>query len=410
MDQLLAEASRHWLAYASMPVIAAVIGYLTKRVAIAMMYQPVEFVGIPGTPIGWQGVLPRNAMRMSTIAMDLLLGELVDPKEIFSRIDPERVSREVAAPLHAAVDEITRDVLAQYEPRLWEVLPARARWALLARVQAAVPEAVRMLVEDIRCDIENVIDVRAMAVSACVRDKTLLARLIRRIADPEMRFIARSGICFGFLIGIVQMITWAATKQPLVLPVFGLCVGWLTDWLALKMIFLPRTPLRLAGPLVLQGKFQRRREQVARDYGALVADEVLTVEHVVEAALSGPRSDRLLAMIERQVELTVEAQAGLAKPLVALGLGPARYRAMRRAAAAKALARVPEAAGHVEGYARRALDVRGSIVRGMRALSPLQYERLLRPAFRQDEWKLIAVGAIIGFGVGVLQTLLVLHL
>jgi hypothetical protein len=83
---------------------------------------------------------------------------------------------------------------------------------------------------------------------------------------------------------------------------------------------------------------------------------------------------------------------------------------MRRAAAAKALARVPEALGHVEGYARRALDVRGSIVRGMRALSPLQYERLLRPAFRQDEWKLIAVGAIIGFGVGELQTLLVLHL
>jgi uncharacterized membrane protein YheB (UPF0754 family) len=321
---LLAEASRHWLAYASMPVIAAVIGYLTKRVAIAMMYHPVEFVGIPGTRIGWQGVLPRNAMRMSTIAMDLLLGELIDPKDVFSRIDPERVSREVSAPLYDAVDEITRDVLAQYEPRLWEVLPARAQWALLERVRAALPDAVRMLTEEIRCDIEDVVDVRAMAISACVRDKSLLARLVRRIADPEMRFIARSGICFGFLIGLVQMITWATTKQPLVLPVYGLCVGWLTDWLALKMIFLPRTPLRLAGPLVLQGKFQRRRDEVARDYGALIADEVLTVDHVVEAALNGPRSDRLLAMIERQVELAVEAQMGMAKPLVALGLGPAR--------------------------------------------------------------------------------------
>jgi uncharacterized membrane protein YheB (UPF0754 family) len=393
-----------------MPLIAAVIGYLTKRVAIAMMYHPVQFAGIPGTPIGWQGVLPRNATRMSTIAMDLLLGELIDPKEIFSRIDPERVSREMAGPLHAAVEEIARDVLERYEPHLWDVLPEQARRALLERLRARVPEAARMLLEEIRCDIENVIDVRAMAISACVRDKALLGRLIGRIAAPEMRFIARSGTWFGFLIGLVQMITWALTKQPLVLPAFGLCIGWLTDWLALKMIFLPRAPLRLAGPLVLQGKFQRRRTEVARDYAALIAEEVLTVERVLEAALSGPRSDRLLAMIQRQVELTVDAQVGAAKPLVALGLGPARLHAMKRAAAAKAIARVPETLGGVEGYARRALDVRGSIVRGIRALSPLQYEQLLRPAFRQDEWKLIAVGALIGCGVGELQTLLVLHL
>jgi hypothetical protein len=36
-----------WAIYASMPVIAAVIGYLTKRVAVEMMFGPVEFRGIP---------------------------------------------------------------------------------------------------------------------------------------------------------------------------------------------------------------------------------------------------------------------------------------------------------------------------------------------------------------------------
>ncbi len=410
MSALLAEVSRHWLLYASMPLVAAAIGYLTKRVAIAMMYHPVEFAGIPGTRIGWQGILPRNANRMSTIAMDLLLGELIDPKEIFSRIDPERISREMAGPLHAAVEGIATDVLERYEPHLWELLPERAQRALLERLQAAAPEAVRMLAEDIRCDIESVLDVRAMAISACVRDKSLLTRLTREIAEPEMRFIARSGVYFGALIGLVQVVTWAATRQPLALPAFGLCVGWLTDWLALKMIFRPRAPLRLGGRLVLQGKFQRRREQVARDYGALIADEVLTVDNVVQAALTGPRSDRLLAMIERQVGSAVNATAGLTTPLVTVGLGAGRRRAMEHTAAREALRHVPETLGAVEGYARRALDVRGSIVRGIRALSALEYEQLLRPAFRQDEWKLIAVGALIGFGVGELQTLLVLHL
>ena len=35
----------HWPVYVSMPVIAAVIGYLTKRAAIEMMFRPLDFVG-----------------------------------------------------------------------------------------------------------------------------------------------------------------------------------------------------------------------------------------------------------------------------------------------------------------------------------------------------------------------------
>jgi hypothetical protein len=42
----------------------------------------------------------------------------------------------------------------------------------------------------------------------------------------------------------------------------------------------------------------------------------------------------------------------------------------------------------------------------MLKLTSVEYEGLLRPAFRQDEWKLIAVGGIIGFLVGELQVLL----
>jgi hypothetical protein len=42
-------------------------------------------------------------------------------------------------------------------------------------------------------------------------------------------------------------------------------------------------------------------------------------------------------------------------------------------------------------------------------MSQDEFEQLLRPAFQQDEWKLIAVGAILGFVVGELQVQLVEH-
>lgn len=45
----------------------------------------------------------------------------------------------------------------------------------------------------------------------------------------------------------------------------------------------------------------------------------------------------------------------------------------------------------------------------MRELTPAEFESLLRPAFQQDEWILIAVGAALGFLVGELQVFLMLH-
>jgi uncharacterized membrane protein YheB (UPF0754 family) len=129
----------------------------------------------------------------------------------------------------------------------------------------------------------------------------------------------------------------------------------------------------------------------------------------MEAVLTGPRADRLFALITREVQRTIDAQTSIAKPLVALTMGGRQYQEMKRAAAEKAIAYLPETVKHVESYATGALDVRNTIVEKMQQLTPIEFEGILRPAFKQDEWKLIAVGAVIGGLVGELQVLLLLH-
>lgn len=69
--------------------------------------------------------------------------------------------------------------------------------------------------------------------------------------------------------------------------------------------------------------------------------------------------------------------------------------------------RLPAAMAHVEGYATDAMDIRNTLMTKMAQLSAKQFERLLRPAFEQDEWILIATGAVLGFAVGELQILIV---
>ncbi|GAA1019438.1 DUF445 family protein [Amycolatopsis albidoflavus] len=399
--------AEHWPVYVSMPFIAALIGYVTKRVAIEMMFRPLEFVGLRPF-LGWQGVLPANAERMATTATEMLTTNLVDPREIFARLDPAQVAKEIEQPLLRVVEDVTREVMETYQPRLWEMLPSGAQQLLLKRVQAEAPRAITKIMREISQNIEDVLDLKHMVVTNLVRDKALLNRLIRDISRPEMRFIARSGIWFGFILGCVQLLVWALTKSPIVLPLFGLAIGWLTDWLALKMIFLPREPKRFFGFYNWQGVFQKRRDEVAADYGDMIAREIITVPNLLEAVLRGPKADRLFSLISREVQKTIDAQASVVKPFVAIAVGTKRFQEMKQVAAAKAAERVPDTIRHAETYAINALDVRNTIVDRMRRLSPLEFEQLLRPAFRQDEWKLIAVGAVIGGLVGELQALLLL--
>jgi uncharacterized membrane protein YheB (UPF0754 family) len=406
MDVVLNDLALHWPLYAAMPFIAALIGYVTKRVAIEMMFRPLEFVGIPPL-LGWQGVVPKHGGRMAAVATELLTANLLDLNEVFGRIDPVIITSELEQPLLRAVDHIAREVLAEHHPRLWEVLPTLAQEMLIKQVQAAAPRLVRDFLDDVRENLDEVLDVQHMTVQRLTRDKALLVRLIRETSRPEMAFIARMGIYFGFSLGVVQTVVWALTREPWVLPIFGGVIGLFTDWLAIKLIFVPREPVRI-GRVILQGKFQRRRAEVARQYGELIATEVLTVQNLLDAVLRGPRADRLAALVEHLVSEAVDEQAAFAKPVVALAVGGPRLRQMKHAAARKALEQLPDTARYAEGYLTEAMDVAKVIEQRMLALTPLEFEGLLRPAFRQDEWKLVAVGGAIGFLVGELQVLLML--
>ena len=392
----------HWQVYLSMPVIAAVIGYLTKRAAIEMMFRPLDFVGVPPY-LGWQGVIPRNSERMIKVAADLLTSKLVDPREIFQRLDPARLAKELELPLLVAADEITRDVLTRQG--LWQTLPPLGQELVIKRVQAGIPDLVARIMADLAGNIHEVLNIKDVAVDALHRDKRLLLKLIRDISRPEMAFIARCGVYFGLVLGLVQTVVWALTKAPLVMPLFGAAIGWFTDWLAIKLVFFPRERRKILGLFPLQGVFQRRRDEVAKQYATVVANDVMTVPNLVAAILNGPQADRLQKMIRETVETTIEDQASLARPI----LGTTRFTALKETAATQAIRYLPTTMLTAERYATEALDIRDTIATKMRRLTRVEYEGLLRPAFRQDEWKLIAVGAAIGALIGELQVLLLLH-
>jgi uncharacterized membrane protein YheB (UPF0754 family) len=397
-----------WYVYVSMPLISALIGYLTKLVAIEMIFRPVEFVGIRPF-LGWQGMVPRRAAKMAAIAVDSVMGNLLAPEELIDRLDPDELVKELAAPLRVSIEEITDLVMSEFNPELWQVTPDVVRNLLVSRLEQQVPATTRRLMSQIRDNLDQLLDIRHMVVINLVRDKPLLNVLMRDLSAKALKFMARAGAIFGLYIGVVQVTVYIITGSHLVLPIFGLITGGATDWIALHMIFRPAGPdQRLFGILPWRGIFHKLRDEVTRDYAALIARNILTPRAVMESLLTGPSSDKLFLLIEKEIKRTIDEQTGPALPLVTVAVGRRNYSQIRQRIAERVLEHLPRHTEYIEAYAGEALDLETLAAERMSLMSSDQYEELLRPAFRDDEKTVVAVGAILGFLVGELQATLLL--
>ena len=140
-----------------------------------------------------------------------------------------------------------------------------------------------------------------------------------------------------------------------------------------------------------------------------MTEKILTPRAMMDAVLTGPLSDRLFTLIHHEVKSSIDEQAGLLKPLVVLAVGSHSYMQMKKSVSENIMQRLPETMRYIEKYAEEAMDIKNLLVNKMQQMTVEEFEQLLRPAFQQDEWKLIAVGAVLGFLVGELQVLIMLH-
>jgi uncharacterized membrane protein YheB (UPF0754 family) len=394
--------------YVSIPIAAALVGWFTKIVAIEMMFRPIEFRGIRPF-LGWQGQIPKRAPKMAAVAVDSVTKDTLKPEELFDRIDPDELARELEGPLHEAAEEIVEAIMLEFQPQVWKRLPAVAKRAVVANVEGRAPAAARNMMDQIRKNLDRVFDMKHMVVVNLTRDKPLLCRMFRQTGADAFKFLIKCGLIFGAYIGLVQVAVYGATGQDLVLPLFGLITGGLTDYLALTMIFRPVHERRIAPFIRWQGLFHNKRDQVTRDYAALLAKDILTPAAIMDSLLTGPMSDQFFRVIEEEIRRTIDEQAGFAGKIFGV-VGGARYQRMKQTVADLVVEQIPERSKEVEAYAAERLDVENTMVERMSAMDSESYENLLRPAFKEDEWIVVALGATLGFLFGELQVQIITRL
>ena len=398
--------------YLTIPLCAGAVGWVTNKVAVEMIFEPREFAGLrfktwPNNPaglIGWQGIVPCKAAVMAQRLTDMVTGKLLDIGEVFGKLKPDRVAQLLAP----GVDKIAEQVVAEMVPMAGSGATAVGRAALRGLPASAQEELITLrheyvagLTRDMQRHVHELVDIDAVVVGGMVREKGLLVDLFRRCGRIELDFLVNSGFGFGCLLGVVQMALWILYELPWTLAAGGAVVGYLTNWIALKLIFEPVEPIRI-GPFMLQGLFLKRQHEVSAEFADCMTEKLLASETLWQNVLTGKGSSRFAELLHAR---TAKFMAGSAAVLYG-GAQPTEFAtapwwgALERRVSGRTLELLPTQLPLIHGYVDEQLQLRETLKINLRRLTPQEFEQVLHPVFQEDELTLILVGAVLGLAVG----------
>jgi uncharacterized membrane protein YheB (UPF0754 family) len=367
---------------------------------LKMTFYPIKYYGV--RPFGWQGIIPSKARKMAETAVDLWTTKLLDIGTQFSKLEPENVAREMSPAIDNLSRQIIDEVMEAKLAKIWDKTPENLKNNVYEQVSESLPVIVEEMMKDVKANISQMLDLKYLSVSALTQNKELLNQMFLKCGEEEFKFIKKSGFYFGFLFGLIQMIVWYFFSYWWILPLFGIIVGYSTNYLALKLIFRPLNPIKI-GKMIIQGMFIRRQVEVSTEYSRIVASKIITIENIFEYIIRGPGSSKLKAIVQKHIENTIDETAGLLKSLVEISTGSKLFIHIRNIACFRFMQELPMNIRHVFGYAENALNLEQILREKMINLSSKEFEDFLRPVFKEDELKLIIIGAILGGIAGILQ-------
>ena len=222
--------------YISIPIVAALVGYITNYVGVKMLFYPIKWRGIPfyrweNQPlglIGWQGIVPAKRNAMASKMVDVTISRLLSIPEVFGMLQPDKLASLLAPDVSKSVG---RGLVPSFILRIF----------------------LRKSSIDMIKNIESVVDIKSIVVSGLTTDPKTFGNFFQKVGAKELSFLIESGMGFGFLLGLLQMVQWMLFPFNWTLPIGGAVVGYITNWIALKWIFEPLLPTKV-GPFILQGK------------------------------------------------------------------------------------------------------------------------------------------------------------
>jgi uncharacterized membrane protein YheB (UPF0754 family) len=192
--------------------------------------------------------------------------------------------------------------------------------------------------------------------------------------------------------------------SPIVLiliPVISALIGWITNFLAVKMIFRPHKEISILG-FKLQGLLPKRKKDLAEKIGNTVEQELISHDDIKKAVDNPEFHKELSSTVITAIEKVLVEKLG-ANPMIAMFLSGEMMESVKAMLAEEVEASVPEFMEKMFEKMESQIDFKELVSQKVEQFEMEKLEDIVY-AIASKELKAIEVfGAVLGFGVGVVQ-------
>jgi uncharacterized membrane protein YheB (UPF0754 family) len=189
------------------------------------------------------------------------------------------------------------------------------------------------------------------------------------------------------------------------LPLIGALIGWLTNYIAIKMLFHPRDEVRIFF-ISVQGVFPKRQKDFARKLGQIVSEELISVADLTAHLKEKATSEAILNHIAQRLEEGIASRLPRAFPMLAMFMSGDMAEKVKGFLLEQIGSLNEELIDRLSGQLEEELDIHRIVEEKVAAFSSDKLEEILFSIMRREIKFVEIVGAVLGFLIGVAQVLL----
>jgi uncharacterized membrane protein YheB (UPF0754 family) len=194
----------------------------------------------------------------------------------------------------------------------------------------------------------------------------------------------------------------------IIIPLISAFIGWMTNWVAVKMLFHPKKPINLYF-FTLHGIFHRKQKQLAHNLGTTIEEQLFSHDDIQEILNSKEFIDGISESIAKYIDDFIENRLRIIIPMISVL--PNEFVTKTKAKIVEEFEKfLPHLMKSAEEGLQEHLSVKDLIREKIENFEVEQLEDILFSILK-DEFKQIEyIGGILGFFIGLSQLILIQYL
>ena len=193
----------------------------------------------------------------------------------------------------------------------------------------------------------------------------------------------------------------------LILTIVGGLIGWVTNILAIKLLFRPIKPIKI--PILnieILGLIPKRKNEIASNIGEVISNELLSIDDILEQALNNSNGENFNSYIIDKIKNIINEK---------LNIIPMPFRMMAAPYIDEILNKeVPSAINEISSdlllKAKENVDIQAIVEEKINELDLEQLEEIIIKVAKKELKHIEILGLVLGSVIGVLQGILVIFL